>query len=85
MLFENRLQYIKVNRAHLGSKDGIALRLHFCRIFCPMVSNRLRDRIDMFLAAHSHGGNQTANPNTDGAEIVDFIDFKQCVKLVAVL
>ena len=74
-----------MNGTHLGCQNGIALQLHLLGVLYPFIVHGPGLSMDLFLPPHLHGGNQAADADTNGTQIVHFIDFQQGVELVAAL
>ena len=83
VLFEDRLQQVKVNGAHLGGEDGVAGLVHFLGEFRPVISGGLGLGADAPRLTLVHGGQQTADADTGSAQIVHLVDFQDGVELVA--
>ena len=71
--------------AHLGRQNGVALQLHLGGVFLPPIIHRPGLGLDLLLPAHLHGGDQAADADTDGSQVVYLVDFQQGVELVAAL
>ena len=85
VLFEDRLQQVKVNGAHLGGEDGVAGLVHFLGEFRPVIGGGLGLGADAPRLTLVHGGKQTADADTGSAQIVHLVDFQDGVELVAAL
>ena len=85
VLFEDRLQQVKVNGAHLGGEDGVAGLVHFLGELRPVVGGGLGLGADAPRLTLVHGGQQTADADTGSAQIVYLVDFEDGVELVAAL
>ena len=83
VLFEDRLQQVKVNGAHLGGEDGVAGQVHILGEFRPVVGGGLWLGADAPRLTLFHGGQQTADADTGSAQIVHLVDFQDGVELVA--
>ena len=85
VLFENRFQQVKVNGAHLGGEDGVAGQVHILGEFRPVIGGGLWLGANAPRLTLVHGGQQTADADTGGAQIVHLVDFQDGVELVAAL
>ncbi len=85
VLLENRFQQVKVNGAHLGGEDGVAGEVHILGEFRPVISGGLGLGADAPRLTLVHGGQQAADADTGGAQIVHLVDFQDGVELVAAL
>ena len=85
VLFKNRLQNLKVDGAHLGRQNGIALQLHGFRVLHTLEVHRPGAGMNLLLPAHLHGRNQAADADADSAQIVHLVDFQQRIEFIAAL
>ena len=85
VLFKNRLQNLKVDGAHLGRQNGIALQLHGFRVLHTLEVHRPGAGMDLLLPAHLHGSDQAADADADSAQIVHLVDFQQRIEFIAAL
>ena len=83
VLFEDRLQQVKVNGAHLGGEDGVAGLVHFLGEFRPVIGGGLGLGANAPRLTLVHGGQQTADADTGSAQIVHLVDFQDGVEFVA--
>ena len=82
---EDRLEQVEVDRAHLGGEDGIAVLPHPLGKLRPVIGHLPGMRDDVALLPHVHGGEQAADADAGGAEVVDLVDLQDGVELAAVL
>ena len=80
-LTENRLNQIKMNRAHARAEDGIPLLLHFLRIQHTLISARLLpDGMDALSEAHVHRRKQGAHTDPGCTQIIDLVNLQDGVQ-----
>ena len=79
---EGRLQYLEMDRGHLGTKNGIALSSHFFRKFYPLIGSGM-DRSLLFADfPYMDCRNQGADTDSCGSQIVYLIDFQAGINLI---
>jgi len=69
-----------MNRRHLRAEDGVVL-LHVLRKRDAVVGAGNHLPLIVLLIAYAQGGNERADTDSGGPQVVDFVDLEHCIDL----